>query len=129
MQSTIPPTEDDWSIARFSLLHNYLAVLVDEAGEPLCQVVSRDRTSNENGDDPILSTLDRSQFDELWLFAVDTGNGLSPHHFYDYNWDSEMGCSSFVDVPPGNNLKSKPDAIDDLKAYLRNLVLWLAPAD
>jgi hypothetical protein len=290
LQSTIPPTEDDWSIARFSLLHNYLAALVDEAGEPLCQVVSRDRASNENGDDPILSTLDRSQFDELWLFAVDTGNGLSPqdcegisrfrrqgggilttrdhmdlgcslcnltgigaahyfnsknpdpepsrnyiddpyttyisypnyhsgrngdyqvitpiapvhpllhragapeghikyfpahphegavgvppeaqnarviatgiskvtkrdfnlvvafeqetdpegnqlgravaestfHHFCDYNWDTEMGCPSFVDEPPGNNLKSEPDAIDDLKAYLRNLALWLAPAD
>lgn len=26
--------------------------------------------------DPVLSTIDRSDFDQLWLFAVDTGDGL-----------------------------------------------------
>src|SRR6185503_9377119 len=31
----------------------------------------------DEGDDPVLSSLDRTDFDELWLFAVDTGNGLS----------------------------------------------------
>ena len=37
-------------------------------------VVARDRSGEP--DDPILSTLDTSDFDELWLFAVDTGGGL-----------------------------------------------------
>ncbi|MBW4521569.1 MAG: hypothetical protein KME16_17965 [Scytolyngbya sp. HA4215-MV1] len=286
LQTTIPTTEDDWSIARFSLLHQYLASLQDEAGKPLCKVVSRDRTSDENGDDPILSTLGDADFDQLWLFAVDTGDGISPkdaqgitafrqrgggilvtrdhmdlgcsvcslagvgdahyfhtknpdpdpsrhciddpyttnisypnyhsgrngdyqqiarlepihpllknpdsptgyieflpahphegdvgappkhnarvisqgiskvtgrtfnlnvtferekdeqgnllgravaestfHHFCDYNWDASMGCPSFVDELPGDGMQTEPRAIADLKAYLRNLVLWLA---
>lgn len=77
LQTTIPTTEDDWSIARFSLLHDYLASLRDEAGNLMCNMVSRDRESDSNGDDPVLSTLDESDFDELWLFAVDIGNGIS----------------------------------------------------
>lgn len=77
LQTTIPPIVDDWSIARFSMLHEYLASLTDEAGNPMCEVVSRDRESDTNGDDPVLSTLDRSDFDQLWLFAVDVGDGIS----------------------------------------------------
>jgi hypothetical protein len=77
LQTTIPTTLDDWSIDRFSLLDRYLNSLVDDAGQPLCQVISRDRQADANGDDPILSTLDRSDFDELWLFAVDMGDGIS----------------------------------------------------
>jgi hypothetical protein len=76
LQTTITPTSDDWSIARFSLLHQYLVSLKDELGNPLCEVISRDRPSDANGNDPILSTLDSSDFDELWLFAVDTGDGI-----------------------------------------------------
>lgn len=285
LQTTIPTTEDDWSIARFSLLHTFLESLRDEEGQPQCEVVSRDRQANAAGDDPVLSTLDRSPFDELWLFAVDVGEGLSPkdcegilafrqrgggilstrdhmdlgcslcslgdlgdahyfhtrnpdpdssrhciddpyttdilypnyhsgrngdyqvitpteplhplllhphspsgrvdrlpahphegavglpgntssarviatgtsqvtgrsfniavafegteplgraiaestfHHFCDYNWDTAMGCPSFVDEPPGNTMQADPWAIADLKAYLRNLALWLAPSN
>jgi hypothetical protein len=77
LQTTIPTTEDDWSIARFSFLHNYLASLIRPSGEPLCEVVSRDRQANEDGDDPILSSLHDSDFDQLWLFAVDVGDGIS----------------------------------------------------
>jgi hypothetical protein len=77
LQTTIAPIADDWNIGRFSLLHAHLASLRDEAGRPLCAVVSRDRAVNGAGDDPVLATLDRSDFDELWLFAVDTGDGLS----------------------------------------------------
>jgi hypothetical protein len=39
--------------------------------------MARDRTA-PGSPDPILSTIDRSDFDELWLFAVDTGDGLGP---------------------------------------------------
>ncbi len=77
LQTTIPPTEDDWSIERFSLLRAHLASLTGETGSPLYEVVARDRETDANGDDLVLATLDRSDFDELWLFAVDTGNGLS----------------------------------------------------
>lgn len=281
LQTTIPPSEDDWTIERFSLLRDYLASLKDEAGNPLCQVTGRNRESET--DDPVLSNLDRSDFDQLWLFAVDIGGGLtdkecaaiasfrqsgggvlvardhqdlgssicsldgigeanffhtrnpdpdesrhyiddpfttyiswpnyhsgsngdyqkiaplepihallhnpaSPsgiieffpahpheggvgvpadeknarviaigtskvtnrpfnlavvfesaddttgravtestfHHFADYNWDTEMGCPSFVDEPPSNGMKTEPRALEDIKTYVRNLALWLA---
>lgn len=75
LQTTIVPTDDDWSIARFSLLASFLREQTDDAGKPLFEVVARDRESRE-GLDPVLSTLDRSDFDQLWLFAVDTGDGL-----------------------------------------------------
>lgn len=77
LQTTIPTTEDDWSIERFSLLGDYLASLTDEAGNPLCEVTARNRESDAEGNDPVLSQLDRSDFDELWLFAVDVGDGLT----------------------------------------------------
>jgi hypothetical protein len=78
LQTTLLPTEtDDWTIARFSLLREYLASLQDEAGKNLCEITARDRQPDAEGNDPILSNLDRSQFDELWLFALDVGGGLS----------------------------------------------------
>ncbi|MDX2230644.1 MAG: hypothetical protein NW220_13465 [Leptolyngbyaceae cyanobacterium bins.349] len=77
LQTTIPTTEDDWSIARFTLLRNYLSNWRDAAGNACYEVVARDREANENGDDPILSHLHESDFDQLWLFAVDIGDGLS----------------------------------------------------
>lgn len=77
LQTTIPTTEDDWSIARFSMLSSYLASLLDQDGKPLCEVTARDRTADAQGNDPILSMLGQSDFDQLWLFAVDVGDGLT----------------------------------------------------
>src|SRR3982751_314173 len=77
LQTTIPTTEDDWHIGRFSLLRDHLSSLKDEATGRGCEVLARDREENGNGDDPVLSTLDSSDFDQLWLFAVDSGHGLS----------------------------------------------------
>lgn len=76
LQTTIPPTADDWSIARFSLLRDLLAGAVDGEGRPLYVVEARDR-GPIGVPDPILSRLDESDFDQLWLFAVDVGNGLT----------------------------------------------------
>ena len=75
LQTTIPPIADDWNIGRFSLLRDYLAGLVDTDGLPLCAVTARDRTA-PGAPDPLLSTIDQSDFDELWLFAVDMDDGL-----------------------------------------------------
>lgn len=288
LQTTIPTTEDDWSIERFSLLRDYLTLLKDEEGNPLYEVTARDREEDAQGNDPVLSTLGDSDFDELWLFALDTGGGLSPkdcagitsfhqrgkgifttrdhqdmgvcmcglgslgalhffqsrqqhpdeaerciddiytktiswpnyhsgrngdyqiitpiepihellhnpntpsgqikffpahphegavgvpvtatnarviakgkslisgrpfnlavavesiedehgnqlgravaestfHHFVDYNWDIDQGCPSFVEEPPGDGMKNNSRAIEDIKTYVRNLALWLAP--
>ncbi|HBL12093.1 MAG TPA: hypothetical protein DD379_11925 [Cyanobacteria bacterium UBA11162] len=286
LQTTIPTTEDDWSIKRFSLLQDYLASLKDETGNPLCEVTARDRQTDADGNDPVLSTLGNSDFDQLWLFALDVGDGLSEkdcagitafhqqgkgilttrdhqdmgvcmcglgtlgtfhffqskqqefdesrrcvddiytktiswpnyhsgrngdyqtisliepihellknpnspsgrieffpshphegavgvpadaknaqviamgkslvsgrpfnlavavesakdehgnslgrmvaqstfHHFVDYNWDIEKGCPSFVEEPSGEGMKENPQALEDIKTYVRNVVLWL----
>ncbi|MGA0599658.1 hypothetical protein ACO2Q3_03030 [Caulobacter sp. KR2-114] len=77
LQTTIPTTVDDWSIARFSRLAALLAGQRDEDGRPLYDVVARDRGPVDRPD-PVLSSLDQSDFDQLWLFAVDTGDGLTP---------------------------------------------------
>jgi hypothetical protein len=294
LQTTLPSTDDDWSIDRFSLLRNYLASLTSDNGKPLCRVTARDRAADASGNDPVLSQLDRSEFDELWLFALDVdkplgdkdvagilrfhqqgggifttrdhqdmgssmsvlgpiakfhyfnsrnpdpdpsrcciddtetstiswpnyhsgrngdyqvitplkpihelllnrqaANGvirffpahpheggvgvaeddpnariiatgkslvtgrsfnlvvvddprhtvgaaksLSPagrivaqstfHHLVDYNWDVDKGCPSFVNEPPGDGYKREPEKLEDIKAYVRNLVDWLAPID
>lgn len=289
LQTTIPTTADDWHIGRFSLLRDYLSSLKDEGGARLVEVVARDREEDAAGNDPVLSSLDRSDFDELWLFAVDAGHGLSKedcagitrfrqrgggilatrdhqdlgssictiggvgrahffhtqnpdpdeshrapddpytksiswpnyhsgsngnyqrisavepvhellrrdlqqpqsgvielfpahphegavgvpdgeaharviitgksqttgnpfnigvafehatdrhgnqlgravaessfHHFVDYNWDTSMGCPSFVEEPPEDGYKQNPHALADIKAYVRNLAFWLA---
>jgi hypothetical protein len=289
LQATIPATEDDWSIERFSLLKEHLASLKDNAGRALCEVVARNREVGANGDERVLSAIDRSDFDELWLFGVDVGDGLTPndcaaitrfrqrgggilatrdhqdlgssictiggigaahffhsrnpdpdeshhspddtetktiswpnyhsgsngdyqmiepvdpvsellrnpkapsgvieyfpahphegavgvpageqsahviatgrsqttghlfnlavaferaknangdtlgrgvaessfHHFADYNWDPDKGAPSFVTEPPGDGVKREPHHLDDIKTYVRNLAVWLAPS-
>lgn len=77
LQTTIVPTEDDWSIARFSQLAELLAAEVADDGRPLYEVTARDRDPL-GAPDAALSTLDHSDFDQLWLFAVDVGDGLTP---------------------------------------------------
>ena len=77
LQTTIPAIEDDWSIDRFSLLREHLALITDRSGEPRYRVTARNRVTDSNGNDEVLSNLDSTDFDQLWLFAVDTGNGLS----------------------------------------------------
>jgi len=283
LQTTIPPIRDDWSIARFGLLSEFLDGQRAADGTRLFTVTARDR-DRASGPDPVLSKIDESDFHELWLFAVDTGEGLSPedcaavgrfrrrgggllvtrdhmdlgssvcslggvgkahhfhshnpepdparqrnddpytkailwpnyhsgangdyqeiepsgdvhavlrdaesetkhirylpahphegavsappddptsrviavghskvtgvpfniavafepagvngpaiaqstfHHFADYNWDTNRGCPSFVDEPPGHGLSQFPEAMRSTKAYMRNVALWLANA-
>jgi hypothetical protein len=71
LQTTIPTIEDDWNVGRFSLLRDLLAR--EHA------VVARDRQSESATDDPVLLSLADSDFDELWLFAVDSGGGITPN--------------------------------------------------
>jgi len=71
LQTTIPFTEDDWHIGRFSRLRDVLANLDG------VEVTARNREAPAGVTDPVLGTLDRSDFDEMWLFAVDTGDGLN----------------------------------------------------
>ena len=77
LQTTIPYTEDDWHIGRFSRLKQHLESLRDGSGRSLYEIVARDREVNSDGSDPVMLGLADSDFDQLWLFAVDTGDGLS----------------------------------------------------
>jgi hypothetical protein len=288
LQTTIPFAADDWHIGRFSLLRDELNSIKDEAGNQLCVVTTRNREADAAGNDPVLSSLDQSDFDELWLFAIDNGDGLtaadcqgitrfrqrgggilatrdhqdlgislctlggigrahffhtkhpepdaarhvpddkvttsiswpnyhsgangdyqeieltaphelvrnpaSPtgfirffpahphegavgvpegeaharviatgvsrttarpfnlvvafensrddhgntlgrgiaessfHHLVDYNWNTDLGCPSFVEEPPGDGYKRNPKALEDIKTYVRNAAMWLAGA-
>ncbi|HWS71277.1 MAG TPA: hypothetical protein VN605_04155 [Thermoanaerobaculia bacterium] len=62
LQTTIPFTPDDWSIERFSMLHRWLAACGHD-------VTSRNK-------DASLATIDQTDFDQIWLFGVDAGDGL-----------------------------------------------------
>jgi hypothetical protein len=289
LQTTIPAVEDDWNVGRFSLLRAHLESLKDDEGRALCEVTARDRLTNADGDEEVLSRLDSTDFEELWLFAVDAGDGLTSadcqgitrfrqrgggilatrdhqdlgsslctlggvggahffhskhpdpdearharddqdtksiswpnyhsgsngdyqrvtpvepfhellrgtrlptgvieffpahpheggvgvpegersarvvatgvssvtgrpfnllvaferaddghgnrlgravaessfHHFVDYNWDTTKGCPSFLEEPPGDQIAREPEKLEDVKTYVRNLALWLAPA-
>jgi hypothetical protein len=75
LQTTIATRPDDWHIGRFSLLRDHVASLRNRSGAPLYEVIAHDRSAD--GDDPVLSTIDQSNIDELRLFAVDPGNGLT----------------------------------------------------
>lgn len=75
LQTTIAHTANDWHIGRFSMLRDYLRSLRDSDGRPLFDVTARDRDP-PGAPDRVLSSLHRSTYDELWLFAVDIGDGL-----------------------------------------------------
>jgi hypothetical protein len=76
LQTTIPTIADDWSIDRFGCLAAMLRRPRHPDGDPVFAVTTRDREAL-GLPDPVLSRLDTSAFDEMWLFAVDTGDGLS----------------------------------------------------
>ena len=75
LQTTIPTVADDWSVSRFSRLAEVLREQCDEERALLFDVTARDRDPL-GAPDAVLASLDTSDFDELWLFAVDTGDGL-----------------------------------------------------
>jgi hypothetical protein len=71
LQTTILNTEDDWHIGRFSHLRDRLAAMHG------VEVTARNREAPPGQTDPVLGALDTSSFDEMWLFAVDMGDGLN----------------------------------------------------
>jgi hypothetical protein len=77
LQTTIPHDENDWHTGRFSLLTEHLRSLKNADGNALYDVTTRDREQDADGNDPVLASLYESDFDQLWLFALDMGDGLS----------------------------------------------------
>ena len=68
LKTTIETTEDDWHVGRFALL-------ADELRKAGHNVTARDRDPDESGNDRDLTKLD--DYDQLWLLAVDVGDGLT----------------------------------------------------
>jgi len=95
LQTTIGPDAEDWSIGRFGMLRGFLSDVRGVDGKPLFSVAARDR-SLAGRPDPILSTLHESVFDELWLFAVDTGDGLMPEDCQGINLFRQRGSGLMV---------------------------------
>jgi hypothetical protein len=77
LQTTIPTIADDWNIGRFHLLSALLDQQRAADGTKLFHVTARDRDGGA-GPDSLLCRLDEADFDQMWLFAVDTGHGLTP---------------------------------------------------
>jgi hypothetical protein len=75
LQTTTPANPDDWSIDSLSLLRRQLEASGAQ-GRPVV-VTARNREVSGSGRDPVLAEFDRSDFDELWLFALDSGAGLT----------------------------------------------------
>lgn len=68
LQTTIHANLDDWDASRFSLL-------ADELRDAGHDVTARNRAWTDQ--DPILGCIDELDFDQLWLMAVDSGDGLT----------------------------------------------------
>src|SRR5262245_61560051 len=73
VQTTTPQQSDDWSVESLSLMSEHLASLREN--DTRFEVTARNREAGRDGTDPVIATLDRSPFDELWLFALDSGTG------------------------------------------------------
>jgi len=75
IQTTTPARPDDWSIESLALLGQHFGSL-QEPGIRF-EVIARNREAGPDGSDPVLASLDRAPFDELWLFALDLGDGIT----------------------------------------------------
>jgi hypothetical protein len=58
------------------MLAGHLRAVRDADGSPAFEITARDRDPL-GAPDRVLSTLDGSDYDQLWLFAVDVGDGLT----------------------------------------------------
>ena len=75
LQTTTPAKPDDWSIDSLTLLRRELEAL-GVSGRSV-SVTARNREAPPGRPDPVLAEVDRSAFDELWLFALDVGEGMT----------------------------------------------------
>ncbi|NID16702.1 hypothetical protein [Luteibacter yeojuensis] len=76
LQTTIEGDSDDWHVGRFGHLKAFLEGIRDENGEQAFRVTARNRDP-VGRNDSVLSRLGESGYQQLWLFAVDVGNGLT----------------------------------------------------
>lgn len=73
IQLTIPKKTGFWETASFSMVTDHLKSIMDRKS-PVFEVTLREKESEE---DPVLLSIDSSSYDQLWLVALDNGDGLS----------------------------------------------------
>jgi hypothetical protein len=73
LQTTIPYSADDWHVGRFGLLADEMRRMRADDGSPLVELTTRNREPSADGNDPVLAGIAESDFDQVWLIAVDTG--------------------------------------------------------
>jgi hypothetical protein len=77
LKTTIPFTEDDWHIGRFSLLQQHLRSLMGADGRALYQVDGRDRVENGARADTDLQAAGDGAYDQVWLIGTDSTGALT----------------------------------------------------
>jgi hypothetical protein len=102
LQCSIPFAADDWHVGRFSLLTRELGRVAD--------VTARNLERGPSGNDETVLGLDRSRFDQVWLFGVDGGIGLNP---------SECAAVSRFAAAGGGLLTTRDHA--DMGLWLRSI--------
>jgi hypothetical protein len=79
LQTTIRHDEDNWNIERFSMLRDLMSGFLDGNVKQLTSVTTRDREPDADGNDPVLSSIAYSNYDQVWIIGVDAppDTGLS----------------------------------------------------
>ena len=77
-------------------------------GRPFNLIVAFERTTDRHGNE-LGRAIAESSF----------------HHLVDYNWDISKGCPSFLREPPGDQIRRESEKLNDVKAYVSNVVRWL----
>jgi hypothetical protein len=77
LKTTIPFTEDDWHIGRFSLLQQHLRSLSGADGNLLYDVEARDRLEDAAGGDTDLQAAGEGAYDQVWLIGADSTGALT----------------------------------------------------
>jgi hypothetical protein len=71
LQTTIRHDENNWDIERFSMLRDLMSGLLDGNMKQLATVTARDREPDADGNDPVLSSIAYSNYDQVWVIGVD----------------------------------------------------------
>lgn len=117
----------DGTAIRYFPAHPHEGAVGAPADDPSASVIACGTSKVTRADFNLVVTFERRRDengDELGRAAAHS----SFHHFADYNWDPAMGCPDFVTETAGDGYAANPGALDDIKTYVGNLALWLAPS-
>ena len=117
------PTAATGHIERFPS-HPHEGAVCVPAGEARARTVARGKSAVTGREFDLVVEFERTR-EAPWRAIAES----SFHHFADYNWNTSMGAPTFVTEPEGQEIRRNPRLLDDIKAYVKNCVEWLSPAD